>query len=201
MMMTLRRDRVFAALLALFVCSPQQAASQSTAQLTPPQGDKPSSEPELAPRGQHVPRDIAYSKWRKFCFKTPGKEVLCRTSITGTWGTGQMAIRIDVIERQGSARFQILLPVGLYLQSGVKLKVDASAREVIVPYNWCFSNLCVAAAPAPREVIRALEKGRTLSVGVVDTNLLSVTAVIPVGQFTTAYRGAPAETIEQLIDE
>jgi invasion protein IalB len=72
---------------------------------------------------------------------------------------------------------------------------------VIVPYNWCFSNLCVAAAPAPREVIRALEKGRILSVGVVDTNLLSVTAAIPVGQFTTAYRGAPAETIEQVIDE
>jgi invasion protein IalB len=202
MMMTRRRDPVFVALLALFVCSPEQAASQSTAQLAPPQGDKPSSsEPELAPRGQHMPRDIAYSQWRKFCFKVPGKEVLCRTSITGTWGTGQMAIRIDVIERQGSARFQILLPVGLYLQSGVKLKVDASAREVIVPYNWCFSNLCVAAAPAPREVIRALEKGRILSVGVVDTNLLSVTAAIPVGQFTTAYRGAPAETIEQVIDE
>ena len=200
--MTLRRDRVFAALLALFVCSPQQAASQSTAQLAPPQGDKPSSsEPELAPRGQHMPRDIAYSQWRKFCFKVPGKEVLCRTSITGTWGTGQMAIRIDVIERQGSARFQILLPVGLYLQSGVKLKVDAGAREAIVPYNWCFSNLCVAAAPASRDMIKAIERSQNLSVDVVDTNLVTLTATIPISKFAAAYEGAPAKTIEQVIDE
>jgi len=199
--MTIRRDPVFAALLALFVCSPQKAAGQSTAQLTPPQEDKPLSEPELTPRGQHAPRDITYSQWRKLCFKAPGKEVLCRTSITGTWGTGQMALRVDVIERQGSARLQILLPVGLYLQSGVKLKVDGSAREVNVPYNWCFSNLCVAAAPVPREVIRALEKSQTLSVRVVDTNLLGITAAIPVGQFAAAYKGTPAETIEQVIDE
>jgi hypothetical protein len=68
--------------------------------------------------------------------------------------TGQMAIRFDVIERQGVARLQILLPVGLYLQSGVKLKVDTNAREVSVPYSWCFSNLCVAAAPASRDLMR-----------------------------------------------
>ena len=49
-----------------------------------------------------------------------------------------MAIRIDVIERQGSARLQMLLPVGLYLQAGVRLKVDTGSREVTVPYNWCF---------------------------------------------------------------
>jgi invasion protein IalB len=112
-----------------------------------------------------------------------------------------MAVRIDVIERQGVARLQILLPVGLYLQSGVKLKVDSSAREVVVPYTWCFSNVCVAAAPASGEMIRALEKSRTLSVEVTDTNLVILTATVPVGQFAAAYRGAPAQTIEQVIDE
>ena len=112
-----------------------------------------------------------------------------------------MAIRIDIIERQGNGRLQILLPVGLYLRSGVKLKVDTSAREVVVPYNWCFSNLCVAAAPASGELIGALEKSRTLSVEVVDTNLTSLTATVPVGQFSVTYRGAPAETFEQVIDE
>lgn len=199
--MTCQRGPVLAALLVLLLCSPLHAAGKSKTPLTPPKEEAPLSEPEVAPRGRHAPRDITYSQWRKLCFKAPGKEALCRTTITGTWDTGQMAIRIDVIERQGVARLQILLPVGLYLQSGVKLKVDSSAREVVVPYTWCFSNVCVAAAPASGEMIRALEKSRTLSVEVTDTNLVILTATVPVGQFAAAYRGAPAQTIEQVIDE
>src|ERR1700751_1267132 len=145
--MTMQR-RPFLALIALLLCSPLAAAAAPKAPLTPPREDAPLPEPEVTPRGRHAPRDITYSQWQKSCFKVPGKEILCRTSSTGTWDTGQMALRIDVIERQGSARFQILLPVGLYLQAGVKLKVDARAREVVIPFNWCFSNLCVAGAPA-----------------------------------------------------
>lgn len=199
--MTLQRGPLLAASLVLLVCLPQHAAGTPKTPLTPPREDAPLSEPEVAPRGRHGPRDITYSQWRKLCFKIPGKERLCRTSTTGTWDTGQMAIRIDVIEREDVARLQILLPVGLYLQSGVKLKVDRSARKIVVPYNWCFSNLCVAAAPASGEMIRALEKSQILSVEVVDTNLVTLTATVPIGQFAAAYRGAPAQTIEQVIDE
>jgi len=199
--MALQRGPVLAALLVSLLCSPLHAAGKPKTPLTPPKEEPPMSEPEVAPRGRHAPRDITYSQWQKLCFKIPGKDTLCRTSITGTWDTGQMAIRFDVIERQGVARLQILLPVGLYLQSGVKLKVDSSAREVVVPYNWCFSNLCVAGAPASGEMIRALEKSQTLSIDVVDTNLVSLTATVPIGQFAAAYRGAPARTIEQVIDE
>jgi invasion protein IalB len=199
--MARQRDHVLAALFALLAYSPKHAAAQSEAPLTPPREDARLPEPEVKPRGRHEVREITYSQWRKLCFKAPGKETLCRTSVVGTWDTGQMAIRFDVIERQGSARLQILLPVGLYLQSGVKLKVDPGAREAFIPYNWCFSNLCVAAAPAGRELIRALEGGRTLSIEVVDTNLVRLTATVPVDRFGATYRSAPAETIEQVIEE
>jgi invasion protein IalB len=199
--MAVQRSPVLAVLLVLPLCSPLHAAGKPKNPLTSPKEDPPLSEPEVAPRGRHAPRDITYSQWQKLCFKAPGKETSCRTSISGTWDTGQMAIRIDVIERQGVARLQILLPVGLYLQSGVKLKVDSSSREVVVPYSWCFSNLCVAAARASGEMIRALEKSQTLSIEVVDTNLVSLTATIPAGQFVAAYSGTPARTIEQVIDE
>jgi len=199
--MTVQRGPLLAALLVLLLCSPLRAAAAPKAPLTPPHEDAPLSEPEVAPRGRHAPRDITYSQWQKLCFKVPGKDLLCRTSTTGTWDTGQMAIRIDVIERQGNARLQILLPVGLYLQTGVKLKVDTSAREVVIPFNWCFSNICVAGAPASREMVQALSKSKTLSLEVEDTNLVTLTAAIPVGEFATAYKGAPAKTIEQVIDE
>jgi invasion protein IalB len=200
-MMKRRRGLVLAGLFALLLGSPLHAEDKSKAPLTPPREDAPLTEPEVAPRGRHAPRDIAYSQWQKLCFKVPGKETLCRTSITGTWDTGQTAIRLDVIEREGSSRLQILLPVGLYLQAGVKLKADASVREVQIPYSWCFSNLCIAAAPASREMVKALEKGQKLSVEVVDTNFVTLIATIPVSQFAAAYKGAPAKTIEQVIDE
>ena len=199
--MSVPRGPFLAALPVLLLCSPLHAAEKSKAPLTPPREDAPLSELEVAPRGRHAPRDITYSQWLKLCFKIPGKDLLCRTSTTGTWDTGQMAIRIDVIERQGSARLQILLPVGLYLRSGVKLKVDTSAREVEIPFNWCFSNLCVAAAPASRDMIESLKRSQKLSVDVVDTNFVTLTATIPVSQFAAAYEGAPAKTIEQVIDE
>lgn len=195
------QQSVFAALLTLVIWPPLHAAGELNTPLTPAQEEPPLSEPEVAPRGRHAPRDITYSPWRKLCFKSPGKEAVCRTSITGSWDTGQMAIRVDVIERQGNGRLQILLPVGLYLQPGVKLKVDTSAREIVVPYNWCFSNLCIAGARASRELIRALEGSRTLSVEVVDTNLLSLTVTISADQFSIAHRGAPLETFEHVIDE
>jgi invasion protein IalB len=198
--MTVQRGTLLAPLFVLLLCSPLRAAEQK-APLTPPREDAPLSEPEVAPRGRHAPGDITYSPWQKLCFKVPGKDVLCRTGTTGTWETGQMAIRIDVIEREGSARLQILLPVGLYLQSGVKLKVDTSAREVVIPFNWCFSNICVAGAPASPEMVQALQKSKTLSLEVEDTNFVTLTAMIPVGNFAAAYEGAPTRTIEQDVDE
>ena len=50
--------------------------------------------------------------------------MVCRTTISGTFETGQSAVRIDLIEREGdkAARLQLFLPVGLYLQAGVSLR-------------------------------------------------------------------------------
>ena len=44
---------------------------------------------EFALRGQRTARDIKYSDWRKVCFKTPGAHLVCRTSISGSFETGQ----------------------------------------------------------------------------------------------------------------
>lgn len=197
--MHLRHQASLAAVLAAFVVhSPQIAVG---APLTPPNEASVPSEPEFAPRGRHEPRNIQYSTWRKQCFKSPGKDAVCRTSITGTWDTGQMAMRIDLVERDGKPRLQVLLPVGLYLPAGARLKLDARKREVTLPFNWCFSNTCIAAAPVSKEMIAAIERARTLSVEVQDTNLLTLAAIVPVDQFSKAYNGPPAETIEQVVDE
>jgi hypothetical protein len=50
-------------------------------------------------RGQRMAREIKYSDWSKVCFKTPGTSMVYRTSITGTFETGQSAVGIDLIEK------------------------------------------------------------------------------------------------------
>ena len=61
--------------------------------------------------------------------------------------------------------------------------------------------LCVAGAPVGKAAITALGEARTISVDVLNTNLVVLTATVPTDQFSSAYKGAPAEIIEQIIEE
>ena len=156
---------------------------------------------EVSQRGQRAAREIKYGDWRKFCFKPAGTRMVCRTTISGTWETGQIAVRIDLIEREdGASRLQLFLPVGLYLQAGVKLTVDQGTPHRI-PYVWCLTNACIAGDAADPKTIREMELGQQLLLEVVDSNILAVTTSLPLKQFESARQGAPAQTFDQAIDE
>jgi invasion protein IalB len=172
------------------------------AQQTSPSGDKPSSAAEVGARGQGKTREIRYGDWRKFCFKAAGTKMVCRTTISGTWETGQTAVRVDLIEREGdgTARLQFFLPVGLYLQGGVKLTID-KGDPYRVPYVWCLTNTCIAADLADPKTIREMESGQTLLLEVVDTNILAITTSLPLNQFAAVHQGAPTQIFDQAIDE
>ena len=164
-------------------------------------GDKP-PEAEAGPRGQRMPRNITYSGWRKLCFKDTLGKTVCRTTTSGSWDTGQTAVRIDLIERKGDSatRLQIFLPVGLYLQAGVKLTIDEDAA-VHIPYSWCLTNSCVAGNLLAPRLLRAMESGRKLMLEVVDSNLLTVSTAVSLDQFAAAHKGPPAKTYEFPDDE
>jgi invasion protein IalB len=157
---------------------------------------------EFAQRGQRAAREIKYSDWRKLCFKVPGTNMACRTSITGTFETGQSAVRVDLIEREGdkAARLQLFLPVGLYLQAGVKITIDQGAPYRI-PYVWCITNTCIAADLAEPRMIKEMETGQKLLLEVVDSSVLTVSTSLPLNQFATVRQGIPVQTFEQAIDE
>ncbi|MBN9042594.1 MAG: invasion-associated locus B family protein [Rhizobiales bacterium 62-47] len=157
---------------------------------------------EISPRGQRNANDIKYGDWRKLCFKAAGAPTLCRTSITGTYDTGQVAVRFDLIEREGdrTARLQIFVPVGMYLRIPAKLTVDDRAPHPI-PYNWCLSNGCIAGDVASPKLIKEMERGKALTLEVVDSNLLSLTTSLPLARFASARKEVPAQTLEQDIEE
>jgi invasion protein IalB len=172
---------------------PQTSSSQAR--------EKPPG-PEFAPRGERMARAIKYSDWRKFCFKTPGTNMVCRTTVSGTFETGQSAVRIDLIEREGdkAARLQLFLPVGLYLQAGVKITID-QGKAYRIPYVWCLTNTCIAADLAEAGLIREMETGQKLLLEVVDSSVLTVSTSLPLNQFAAVRQGIPVQTFEQAIDE
>ncbi len=164
-------------------------------------GERPAGH-EFAPRGQRMARTIKYSDWSKSCFKTPGTSMVCRTSISGTFETGQSAVRIDLIEREGdkAARLQLFLPVGLYLQAGVKITID-QGTPFKIPYVWCLTNTCIAADLADPRLLKELEAGKTLLLEVVDSSVLTVSTSLPLDRFATVRDGAPSQLFKQAIEE
>jgi invasion protein IalB len=178
------------------------ACGQQTAK---PEGAAPTERPpgqEFALRGQRAAREIKYSDWHKYCFKVPGTNLVCRTTVSGTFETGQSAVRIDLIEREGdkAARLQLFLPVGLYLQAGVKITID-QGDAYRIPYVWCLTNTCIAADLADPKLIKEMETGQKLVLEVVDSSVLTVSTSLPLNQFAMVRRGTPARTFEQAIDE
>jgi invasion protein IalB len=190
-------------LLVLMLCS--SLGPTYGQQPSPTGGSQTKEKPpgqEFAPRGQRMAREIKYSDWRKFCFKTPGTNMVCRTTMAGTFETGQPAVRVDLIEREGegAARLQLFLPVGLYLQAGVKITVD-QGTPYLIPYVWCLTNTCIAADRVDSKLMKEMESGQKLLLEVVDSNVLTVSTSVSLGQFTAVRQGAPTQIFEQAIDE
>ncbi|ANW01185.1 invasion associated locus B family protein [Bradyrhizobium icense] len=182
------------ALLSIALASP--ATNWAMAQAAKPAAD------EFAVRGQREARAIKYGDWEKVCFKPGGAKMVCRTTIAGHFETGQIAVRVYIVERedQSTTRLQMFLPVGLYMPAGAKLTVDKGVAHKI-PYTWCLTNTCIAGDVANPELLRELENGSNLAVEVVDTNMLAVTTTLPLNQFATVRKGAPIKIFEQSIDE
>lgn len=157
---------------------------------------------DVATRGQREAKDITYGDWQKICFKAGGAPMLCRTSITGKFPTGQTAVRMDLIERADAptVRLQLFVPVGMYLQQAPKLTVD-QGTPFHVPYNWCATNLCIAADVATPKTLKDMETGKALTLELVDSNLLALTTTVPLAQFASVHKGAPSKTLEQEVDE
>lgn len=185
----------------LLLAATSVAFSHPAASQQRPASDAPTGT-EIAPRGQREVKDVNYGDWKKLCFKPGGAKMLCRTSITGTFATGQMAVRVDIIEREGDGarRLQVFSPVGMYLQNPVKLTVG-QGKSRRVPYTWCLTNTCIAGAVANPSLIKEMKAGRTLRLEFVDSNLLLLTTSLPLGQFAIVYKNAPAQIFEQDIDE
>jgi invasion protein IalB len=157
---------------------------------------------QLRPPRVQLPENIQYSSWRKLCFKGSDGATLCRTTSTGTQDTGEVVVRVDLIERPdgGVARLQLFVPQGSNLAMGVKATVDQAAPTKF-PYNFCLTNICIAADHVSPTLIGEMESGQTLKIELSDFKSSTVTMNVPLNQFAEAHKGQPAETYDYNIDD
>ncbi|MGM4992257.1 invasion associated locus B family protein [Tardiphaga sp. 841_E9_N1_2] len=167
---------------------------------TPPelQVSNSSSRQELqaSPRRLRLPENIHYSPWQKLCFASSDRTTICRTTSTGTDDVSQVVVRVDLIKRaDGPARLQLFLPQGANLQQGVKLTVDDSSL-VQIPFNWCLTNICIAARGIEPTVASKMETGQMLKLELTDLYSSSVVFNVPLSQFMVVHQGSPAQTFD-----
>ena len=78
--------------------------------------------------------------------------------------------------------------------------VDGAA-PVRVPYVICLSNACVAGNITDPTFVRDFESGQSLVLEVVNPNILTVAASLPLGEFTKVRQGFSTQVFEQDLDE
>ena len=168
----------------------------------PKNSDKIEDYEAFQPPRVQLPKDIKYSAWRKLCFKGSDGATLCRTTSAGTEDTGEVVVRVDLIERLGSdaARLQLFVPQGFDLTTGVTATVDQAAPTKF-PYNFCLTNICIAADHVSPKLIGDMESGQTLKIELSDFNSSTVAMNLPLSQFAEAHKGPPAETYDYNLDE
>src|SRR5262245_10322293 len=102
MMMQPRRPFPIQLVGITLILSAMIAGGPANAQQTMAAGAQ-SGRAEIAPRGQREARDIKFGDWEKVCFKPGGAKMVCRTTLSGTFNTGQTAVRVYLTEREDNA--------------------------------------------------------------------------------------------------
>jgi invasion protein IalB len=155
----------------------------------------------IKPPRVRLPEKIRYTDWQKLCFDSSDGTKICRTTSTGTDDLDQVVTRVDLIQRaDGPARLQLFVPQGVDLERGVNVSVDGG-RPTQIPFNFCLSNICIAAAPVKPSLITELESGKTLKLGLTDLNSSSVTLTLSLNKFAAVRKGATALTFDFGLDE
>ena len=77
--------------------------------------------------------------------------------------------------------------------------VDEAASTKF-PYNYCLTNICVAADHVSQKLIGEMESGQVLKIEQADFNSSMFAMNIPLNQFASAHKGQPAETYDFNLD-
>lgn len=189
---------IWSPLVAQFLEKHSAAGTPSERQAT---NSSLASEAQGRPPRLQLPENVRYSPWQKLCFASSDGTMICRTTSTGTDALDQVLLRVDLIERaDGAARLQLFVPQGADLRQGVKVTVD-EVNPIEVPFNWCLTNICIAARAIDPAVAAQMELGQQVKVELTDVNSSTAAVNLPLRGFAAAHTAPPAQTFDFTLNE
>ncbi len=135
--------------------------------------------------------------WFKVCAKQD-KNDICNTQIQSVASTGQVVTAISLIDVKGEINrrvFQITVPSGRLIPSGIKLRVDDKS-ETTLPYLYCFPQSCIAEVKMDDALIKLLKSGGKLLVTSTNVQNKPNPIEITLNGFTSVYDGPPIQQQE-----
>lgn len=135
--------------------------------------------------------------WFKVCAKQD-KNDICNTQIQSVASTGQVLTAISLIDVKGDVNrrvFQITVPSGRLIPTGIKVRVD-DRSETTIPYLYCFPQSCIAEVKLDDALVKLLKSGGKLIVTSTNVRNKPNPIEITLNGFTASYDGPPIQQEE-----
>ena len=173
--------------------SPPQKSSQ-------PQRPAPRSQPaqpqNAGPTVVNLKASPAQPEWTKVCGKDQNtNSEICYTTRDFVSDKDRPVLAValyDVKGKQSQKVLRLLMPLGLLIQPGIRIAIDAG-QAIPGRYASCLPNGCFAEAQVKNDFVTALKKGATLKVSARNQIGREVTFAVPTAGFGKAFDGSPID--------
>jgi invasion protein IalB len=180
-------------------------APSAIAQQTKKPAAKPAPKPAPAAEPAKPPQNTAaavqgqpqlmYSPWMKVCGKgkdTNDKQV-CVVTKDGRLENGMPVAIVQLFEPEGQPKImRITVPLGMQLQHGTRVIID-QGKPVNEPYKICFPVGCMSDYPVTDDMIKAMKKGKQITVQAINMQGTPISLPLPLTDFAKAYDGPPTD--------
>ena len=154
-------------------------------------------------KGSDAKKKGPSNAWVKLCEKVAidpkkpkVKKNVCITqteNIDSLSGMVRAAVAIRTIEGQKAPRVLVTVPLNMVIPAGTQLKVDDSKEGFRLKFMFCGVQGCVAESPADDKLIKALSKGKSVTVASVTVSGKVYELKMPLDGFASTYKGKPID--------
>ncbi|MFH1556674.1 MAG: invasion associated locus B family protein [Pseudomonadota bacterium] len=136
----------------------------------PPAAAKPAPAAPSLPNGATSINET-YGDWTVSCSITDGQKICVTTQSQGNSQTGQRTFAVELrVPKDGKTEGVLLMPFGLKLDDGVKLKIDDQNLGQGARFSTCFAQGCLVPVSFPTIATDAMMKGKSLIVTASNVN-------------------------------
>jgi invasion protein IalB len=181
------------ALAAASLAAPEAMAQQKKPAAKPaPKPAAPAQAPQQATQGQP---QLMYSPWMKVCGneKNNNDKKVCVVTKDGRLENGMPVAIVQLFEPEGQPKvLRVTVPLGMQLQHGTRVIID-QGKPVNEPYKICFPVGCMSDYPVTDDMIKAMKKGKTITVQAINMQGTPISLPLPLNDFAKAYDGPPTD--------